>query len=177
MRLQETHPLKGPLMQTRDLAKLALTSTIDTLKMYLGDLSDQDIMTRPVPSANNVAWQLAHLVTAEAYLLQGELPGAEYPQVPAAIAALGNERTGKTDPPEGYLPKAQYLEWVAKMRAITIAAVEKLSDADFDKKTANSMAKFAPTLGALLILVANHTLMHGGQFTVVRRALNKPVVM
>jgi len=28
----------------------------------------------------------------------------------------------------------------------------------------------------LLILTANHTLMHGGQFTVTRRALNKPVV-
>ena len=30
---------------------------------------------------------------------------------------------------------------------------------------------------ALLVLTANHTLMHAGQFSVVRRALNKPVVM
>ena len=29
---------------------------------------------------------------------------------------------------------------------------------------------------SLLLLAANHTLMHGGQFTVVRRALGKPVV-
>ena len=62
------------------------------------------------------------------------------------------------------------------MRAVTIAAVDKLSDTDFDTPTKGSMAKYAPTLGDLLVLTANHTLMHGGQFTVVRRALGKPVV-
>lgn len=164
-------------MRAKDVARIALKSAQDTLQMYLGDLSDKDITMRPVPSANNIAWQLAHLATAEAYLLQGELPGVQYPQIPDAIASLGNERTGKVDPPEGYLPKAQYLECVGKMRDATLAAVDTLSDADLDKKTTNSMAKFAPTLADLLILTANHTLMHGGQFTVVRRALNKPVVM
>jgi hypothetical protein len=38
------------------------------------------------------------------------------------------------------------------------------------------MAPFAPTLGALFVLVANHALMHGGQFSVVRRKLGKPVL-
>lgn len=163
-------------MQAKDVAKLALTSVMDSLQMYLGDLSDKDITVRPVPAANNIAWQLAHLCTAESYLLQADLPGAEYPKIPPAISALGQEQTGKVDPPEGYLPKEQYLDCLKKLRNATIAAVEKLSDADFDKKTMGSMAKYAPTLGALLILTANHTLMHGGQFTVVRRALNKPVV-
>jgi uncharacterized damage-inducible protein DinB len=54
--------------------------------------------------------------------------------------------------------------------------VDKISDADLDKPVKNMMAKFAPTLGALLMLTATHTLMHGGQFTVVRRVLSKPVV-
>ena len=35
---------------------------------------------------------------------------------------------------------------------------------------------FTPTLGALIILIANHTMMHAGQFTVVRRKLGKPVI-
>src|SRR5262245_54635876 len=103
-------------MQAKDVVKLALASTMDNLQMYLGDLSDKDITVRPVPAANNIAWQLAHLVTAESYLLNGELPGAQYPEIPAAIAKLGNERSGKEDPPDGYLPKAQYLEWFQKMR-------------------------------------------------------------
>lgn len=163
-------------MQAKDIAAIALRSTQETLKMYLGDLSDKDLTVRPVASANNIAWQLSHLTVAEKLLLEGELPGVKYPEVPAAIASLGNERSGKEDPPGGYLTKAQYLDAFEKMRAATLAAVATLSDADFDKPVKNMMAKFAPTLGALLILVANHTLMHGGQFTVTRRHLNKPVV-
>jgi hypothetical protein len=164
-------------MQAKDLAKIALRTTKENLELYLSDLSDNDIKIHPVPGANNIAWQLAHLSTAEKYLLDGQIPGLQYPEIPAAIASLGSERTGKVDPPEGYLTKAQYLDCFNKLRAATIAAVEKLTDADFDRPTTNSMAKYAPTLGDMLILTANHTLMHGGQFTVVRRALNKPVVM
>jgi uncharacterized damage-inducible protein DinB len=164
-------------MQAKDVIKIALKSTQDNLQTYLGDLSDKDLTVRPVPNANHIAWQLAHLIMAEKFLLASELPGTAYPDPPAAIATLGNERTGKVDPPEGYLSKAQYLEWFNKMRAATIAAVDKLTDADLDKPVKNEMAKYAPKLGDLLILTATHTLMHGGQFTVVRRALNKPIVM
>jgi uncharacterized damage-inducible protein DinB len=163
-------------MKATDVVKLALSSTQDSLQMYLGDLADADLKVRPVANANNIAWQLAHLIVAEKFLLENELPGVKYPEIPAAIASLGSERTGKVDPPEGYAPKTQYLDSLSKMRSATIAAVEKLADADLDKPNTGMMAKFAPTLGALLILIANHTLMHGGQFTVVRRALNKPVV-
>ena len=163
-------------MRAKDVVKIALTSTQDMVPKYLGDVTDAEVTVHPVPGANNIAWQLAHLTTAEKFLLGDQLPGAQYPEIPAAIADLGNERTGKVDPPGGYLSKAQYVEWFNKMRAATIAAVDKLSDSDLDRPVTNTMAKFAPTLGALLILTANHTLMHGGQFTVVRRALNKPVV-
>ena len=162
-------------MRAKEVVKIALTSTQNLVPMYLSDVTDAEVAVHPVPGANNIAWQLAHLTTAEEYLLGDQLPGVQYPEIPAAIANLGNERTGKVDPPGGYLSKAQYVEWFNKMRAATIAAVDKLSDSDLDRPVTNTMAKFAPTLGALLILTANHPLMHGGQFTVVRRALNKPV--
>ena len=35
---------------------------------------------------------------------------------------------------------------------------------------------YAPTLGKLLLLAADHTLMHAAQFSVVRRKLGKPIV-
>jgi hypothetical protein len=164
-------------MRGKDVVKSVLVTTADTMKMFLGDLADADLTVRPVPSANHIAWQLAHLITAEKFLLEGELPGAVYPPLPPAINELGNERTGKVDPAAGYLPKSQYLEWFDKLRAVTVAAVDKLSDSDLDTPSKGPMAKYAPTLGDLLILTGNHTLMHAGQFTVVRRALGKPVVM
>ena len=163
-------------MQAKEVVKIALVSTLETTQMFLGDFSDGELTARAVPSANNIAWQIAHLIVAEKMLLENELPGVKYPEIPAAIVSLGNDRTGKADPKEGYLSKAQYLEWLGKMRAATIAAVDKLSDSDLDRVNTGMMAKFAPSLGALLILIANHTLMHGGQFTVTRRALGKPVV-
>jgi hypothetical protein len=164
-------------MRAKDVVKSVLATTRDTMKMYLGDLTDADMTVRPVPSANHIAWQLAHLIAGEKHLLEGELPGAVYPPLPPAIAELGNERTGKVDPAAGYLPKTQYLEWFDKLRGVTLAAVDKLADSDLDTPTKGPMAKYAPTLGDLLVMTANHTLMHAGQFTVVRRALGKPVVM
>jgi len=162
-------------MTGKDVLKLALTSTRDIFNMYLGDLGDTDITTRPVPNANNIAWQLGHLISSEIWLL-AKLPGATYPQIPFTMQDYGKE-TSKTAPKGGYLTKAQYLDLFAKVRSATIANVERCTDADFDKPNTGELAQFAPTFGALVLLVANHTLMHGGQFTVVRRALGKPVVM
>jgi uncharacterized damage-inducible protein DinB len=162
-------------MTGRQALQAALTSTQFALNMYLGDLNDADILVRPVPNANNIAWQLGHVVTSEKYLMS-ILPGAIYPDIPMVIEDYGKE-TAQTGPKKGYLTKAQYVDAFAKVRAASVANVERCSDADFDKPNTGPLAKFAPTLGDLVILVANHTLMHGGQFTVVRRALGKPVVM
>ncbi len=38
------------------------------------------------------------------------------------------------------------------------------------------MARFAPTVGHLLLMLSNHDLMHAGQFSVLRRKLGKPVL-
>ena len=54
--------------------------------------------------------------------------------------------------------------------------LSELSDADLDRPTQGRMATFAPRLGDLLVLVSNHTLMHGGQISVLRRKLGKPVL-
>ena len=162
-------------MTGKEVLKASLTSTQMVLNMYLGDLSDADLLVRPVPSANNIAWQLGHMITSEAWLL-AELPGATYPESGMVLTDYGKE-TAQTGPKGGYLTKAKYLDAFAKIRAASIANVERLTDADFDKPTKGPMAQFAPRLGDLVVLVANHTLMHGGQFTVTRRALGKPIVM
>ena len=61
-------------------AKDAIKGTMDlaemVLKTYVGDLSDTELMTRPVKGNNHLAWQLGHLISSENSLLNGVCPGA-----------------------------------------------------------------------------------------------------
>jgi len=163
-------------MHSKDVIQIALKSTQEILSMYLADLSDADLLVRPVPGANTIAWQLGHLIAAEPHLLHMGLPNAALPELPAGFDKAHSKETAALDSPQGFKGKKEYLDLFAKVRGATAAAAAKLSDADLDRPMSGDMAKYAPTLGALFILLANHTLMHAGQFTVVRRKLGKPVL-
>jgi len=163
-------------MKATDVIRTALTSTKNLLEQYVSDLSDADLLVRPVPGANTIAWQLGHLIAAEPYLVRQALPEAAYPELPAGFDQAYGKEGAAADVPRGVLTRAQYVELFNKCRAATLAAVAKLSDADLDRPTQGNMARFAPTLGEMLVLVANHVMMHAGQFTVVRRKLGKPVL-
>jgi uncharacterized damage-inducible protein DinB len=144
--------------------------------MYLGDLSDADLVVRPVPNANHIAWQLGHLISSESQILKNYMPAGTYPELPAGFAERHNKSTSTSDSPKGFGTKKEYLDLFNQQRSATIVALDKMSDKDLDKATQGDMAKFAPNVGALLLLQSNHTLMHMGQFTVVRRKLGKPVI-
>jgi hypothetical protein len=163
-------------MNAKDALKIALTSTQNMVKMYLSDLSDADLLVRPAPGANHIAWQLGHLISAEGYLLGSEMPGAVYPELPKGWSEQHDKSTAAMDPPKGFATKAEYLALFEKVRAATLENLAKMPEAALDKPVEGRMKEFAPTVGALLVLTSNHTLMHAGQFTVVRRKLGKPVL-
>jgi hypothetical protein len=162
-------------MNARDAIKISLRSTQEMVQKYLADLSDDDLLVRPVPAANHIAWQIGHLIAAEAWM-GGLIPGAKYPELPAAIQAQGDGKSANVTPPGGFPKKAEYLDWFNKVRKATIELVDRLSESDMDKASPPECAQWAPTVGHLLVLTSTHTMMHAGQFTVVRRALNKPVL-
>jgi len=161
-------------MRATDAVKAALNSTQQSLEMYVSDLSDADLLVRPVPDANHIAWQLGHLIAAEPFLMRTELPDAKYPELPAGFAEKHSKETSRLD--SGFQTKAVYVDLAKKMRAATLALLDPLSDSDLDRAGTGRMAKFCPRLADLFLLVSNHTLMHAGQFTVVRRKLGKPVL-
>jgi uncharacterized damage-inducible protein DinB len=161
-------------MKTKDAIKGFLTSTRDLLPMYLADLSDADLLVRPVPGANHMAWQLGHLINSEKDLVKAAVAQAAMPDIPAAVAEKDNKAAASHD--TGFRTKEEYLGLFTKVRNASIAAVDNLSDADFDKATTGDMAQWAPTVAAVFTLIANHTMMHAGQFTVVRRKLGKPII-
>jgi hypothetical protein len=160
-------------MNAKEAIRTTLKSTQSMLPMFLNDLSDADILVRPVPNANHIAWQLGHLIASETRLGK-QLPGATYPEMPAGFAEKHNKTTASTD--EGFGTKAQYLELFNKVREATLANLDRITEADLDKPTTGDIARMVPNVGSVLLLTANHVMMHAGQFTVVRRKLGKPIV-
>ncbi len=75
------------------------------------------------------------------------------------------------------MTKAQYLEWYKKSRDNLVKTIDKASDKDLEAPVQGRLSQMFPTVGHILMLMANHPMMHAGQFVVVRRKLGKPVVI
>jgi uncharacterized damage-inducible protein DinB len=163
-------------MGPKDVLRTLVRTNDHILNAYLGDLADNELLERPVPGANHIAWQLGHLINSEQSLLN-YVAGAKGIDLPAGFGDQYTPETSRADKPDGYLTKAQYLELHKKSRENILKVIDAVSDADLDKATEGRMASFAPTLGAMLVLIANHPMMHLGQFAVVRRKLGKPVTI
>jgi DinB superfamily len=154
----------------------SLEATRSSLHWFVSDFSDADLLVRPVPGANHTAWQIGNVIVGDVFMIKAEVPSAVYPELPPGFADLHGPEGAKKDGPEGFLTKAQYLDLLDKTRAATIAALVKLSEADLDRQTGENFRSWAPTVGHLFLMTAHHTLMHAGQFTVIRRKLGKPIL-
>jgi len=162
-------------MTAKDAIKFLLVSTQKWVHQYVSDLSDDDLLVRPVPAANPIAWQLGHMIASEVMYFQAKVPGVAPVELPAGFAERHANETAAKDPPTGFLKKDEYLALFDRVRGATLAAVDRLSDADLDKES--GWGDYAPTVGTLLLRIGDHDMMHAGQFTVLRRKLGKPVLV
>ena len=159
-----------------DLLRSSLKSSRMMIEMILSDLSDADLLVRPVPHANHFAWQLGHLIASERHIILEQLPNATMPELPAGFAEAHSKQTASSDDPAGFRSRAEYLSLLGTIREATIAELGKLTEADLDRPTQGNMAQFFPTLGTIFSMLSDHIMMHMGQATVVRRKLGKPVL-
>src|SRR4051794_5735679 len=127
-------------MTGKDVCLNVLQSTQWLMHEYLKDLSDADLQVAPVQGANNIAWQIGHVIASEAGL--GSVLGAQYPDLPPVLKELSTGASAKTHSDGGGLSKGDYLAWFDRVRKATIASVEKMSDADLDKPTTGPMKEF-----------------------------------
>lgn len=154
----------------------AMESSQQWLEMYLADFTDDELLARPVPSANHAAWQLGNVIVGDVFLVQCEYPEVVFPTLPEGFASLHGSAGANIDQSPGFLTKLEYVSILNKVRTVAIETISRLTDDELDRP-ANETATFAgPTVGHVLMFVATHTLMHLGQFSVIRRALGKPVL-
>ena len=163
-------------MNATDVIRHAAEISTMVLKSYVSDLEDADLMKRPAPECNHLAWQLGHLISSECDLLNSLQPGAAA-ELPAGFAEKHSKETCGIDDPAQFCNKQEYLDLMDKVQASTFAALEKVSEADLDGPAPEQFKDFFPTAGQVYILIATHQMMHAGQFVPVRRALGKPVLM
>jgi hypothetical protein len=141
------------------------------VRSYVEDLTDADLLVRPVPGANHIAWQLGHLVAGTHKMLSAI--GCLVPSLPDGFAASYTPEMAASDDPSKFATKAEYLKLMDQAKAATLAAIDATPDADLDKPGPESMRQHAPTVAAVLMLQGTHWLMHAGQFVPVRRKLGK----
>jgi hypothetical protein len=150
--------------------------TYELIPLLLSDLSDADLLVRPVPGANHIAWQLGHLIIQECDLVGSQNLEVKYPELPDGFREQHSDATAGIEPPSGFLTKAEYLDLLAKTHGATMETLESLSDADLDRLVTGNAGMKYPTLGDLFLGISVNGGEHQGQFSVVRRLLGKPVL-
>ncbi len=162
-------------MNVKDLLRYNIGFSHNVTKMYLDDVTEDEMFVRAVPGSNHLAWQLGHLVASERSLL--EALGADVPDLPEGFAEKHGKDNIGSDDPSDFLTKAEYFELMEKMHKAAEAAIDKNDDAELDQPSPEILRKFFPTVGAVLHLTGSHEMMHAGQIAAIRRKLGKPVVI
>ena len=149
-----------------------LKQNLEMFKMHIADLSDADLMQRPVSDANHANWQIGHLIVAETGMCAKA--GASMPELPAGFADRYKKDTSKSDDASKFATKADLIAQYEKTRAGTIAWAKSLTPAQLD--AVSPFPHMCPTVGDLVFLCSGHVLMHAGQIQVLRRKLGKPIL-
>lgn len=159
-------------MTAKDVIRETINSCHSVTTAYLSDLADADLLVRPAPTANHIAWQLGHLISSEREMISAL--GYAMPELPVGFEAAHSPETAGRD--TGFAKKADYAALLERMRAATFAALDAAPESTLDQPAPEKMRSYAPTVAAVFAIIGTHELMHAGQFTVVRRLLGKPVL-
>ncbi|MCB0337709.1 MAG: DinB family protein, partial [Bdellovibrionales bacterium] len=110
--------------------KAAIKIVLDTgsliLSAYLADFNTQELLLRPHPEANQIAWQLGHLVVNERRCLKALSESHAVPMSEEFLQAHGG--TGEQDfVAEEQYSKEHYLALMNQQRSLTLGYLDSLS--------------------------------------------------
>lgn len=161
-------------MTAIELIAESLNTNVGFLKATLADFSDADMLVRPVPGANHAMWQVGHLVVSHSGIL-AKISGRPAPEAPAGFLQKFAKETATIDDPAAFPKKDEVLNQLGKVMSAAADYIRTLTEADLNKPSP-VMQQVCPTVGSVILLLANHLNMHMGQMQVIRRKLGKPVL-
>jgi hypothetical protein len=159
-------------MNAKDVMRQVAEAAHMLAQAYVADLAEPDFVVRSVPGSNHIAWQLGHIIAGNAKMLR-EL-GRPAPELPAGFVEAHSKDAAGCDDRARFATKAEYLALLEQAKTAILAAIDATPEADFDKPGPESMREYAPTVGAALLILGQHWMMHTGQFVPIRRKLGKP---
>ncbi len=162
-------------MNFKDSIRSSLRISDFLAKGYLADIAPDEMLHRPVPGANHIAWQLGHLIAAERGLVEAAAPNS-MPALPEGFAERHRRDGTSSDNVADYLSKEEYLQLADKIRAATLEVLNGLADADFDKPVTARVPPFVNCASDCFATIGPHWALHAGQWVVIRRKLNRPVM-
>lgn len=162
-------------MPQNELIVDVLRSGLGFLQMTLADMTDADLVQRPVPNANTALWQIGHLIKSEANMING-CAGRTVVELPAGFADRYKRETATETDASKLGSKAELMALYQKLRNQIADWVATLSPDELAKPSPESLRGMVPTVGHVLQLLPAHTGMHVGQIQVLRRKLGKPLL-
>jgi len=159
-------------MNAKDAVRTSMSIADFMMESYLTDITPDELLVRPAPDANHLAWQIGHLISAERRLVEAAAPGS-MPPLPDGFAERHTKDTAVSDNQADFLSKDEYLKLAKTVRAGTLKVLDSLSDADLDRPVSGRVPPFVKRAGDCFVTVGTHWIMHSGQWVVLRRKLGR----
>jgi hypothetical protein len=159
-------------MNSKEAIRTTMTAADFFVDSYLSDITPQEMLVRPAPGSNHLAWQLGHLISAEKRLVEAAVPGS-MPALPEGFAERHTKETAASDNPADFLSKDEYLSLAKTVRAATLKVLESQSEADFDKPVLGRVPPWIKRAGDCFVTAGTHWVLHAGQWVVLRRHLGR----
>ena len=160
-------------MKAQEAIKAAAVVPNFLWKMYIEDLSEEDLLVRPVDGANHIKWQIGHLLVSQRSLVEAVCPG-KMPALPEGFSQKYTKDTAASDDPAAFDSKAEYIRLADEQTAAIEHIVDGLSDTDLEKPMPERFQRFGPTVAHLFAFLPSHWTMHAGQWAIIRRKIGKP---
>jgi hypothetical protein len=145
------------------------------LSEYLTDMTEHDLMARPIGTMNHWKWQLGHLVVSE-HEHMSKLELGDMPPLPNHLREQFTPETSQIDDAAFFPLKEALEEEMSRQRAGTLALLEGLDDETLLKPSPERIRYFGPTVGAVFTGEAGHWMFHLGQLAIIRRHLGLPTL-